>query len=58
MVSTEGRCQRVDLEALELKVLLLGGAPGVVLLGTPELQYTKCSVPHPPVKDFFQIIFT
>ena len=37
----KGRSQRVDLEALRLKVLLLGGAPGVVLLGTPELQCTK-----------------
>ena len=37
----KGRSQRVDLEALSLKVLLLGGAPGVVLLGTPGLQYTK-----------------
>ena len=51
MVSAEGRCQGVDLEALKLKVLLLGGAPGVVPLTFNEPNVALHRV---PVKHFFQ----
>lgn len=57
MVPIKGRSQRVDLEALRLKVLLLGGAPGVVLLVTPDLQCTKCSVPPRPRQGLFSKYF-
>ena len=55
MVSAEGRCQGVDLEARKLKVLLLGGAcQGVVplTLNTPIVALHRV-----PVKHFFQIFF-
>ena len=71
MVPTKGHSQRVDLEALRLKVLLLGGAPGAVLLVTPDFQYTKgfvlpgtpylqctkCSVPPHPRQGLFSNYF-
>ena len=53
----KGRSQRVDLEALRLKALLLCGAPGVVLLVTPGLQCTKDSAPPPTRQGLFSNYF-
>ena len=49
----KGRYQRGDLEALGPKVLLLGGCLEPLTFNAPSV-----ALPHVPVKDFFQIIFT